>query len=246
MVDLLPSRPHAFRIALFRTPQAHVISQYTECREATWALATTRSWEQCSLPSCLSNDTSPPTRSRFPRSGTWQHDFANWLDAFARNPLHHGFGCYSPWNMQSRAMTCCARSPKCANHNSHLVTAEPEPEASLAIARMQQLEAVGLTEHFRLSICLIVHRMGKPLPASCLCGSNASVLEERKNVRASREDGEHGTLTLAVEKQIDAFTVVDRQFYAAARSRFVRDVRQMERDLGKPLQYVHGHEFRCI
>lgn len=73
------ARP-ALRVALFRKPREHVLSQYVECRyDAGW-----KDWQRLK------------PHTDFPDGGTLRHDFLNWLRHFtsSRAPVRHNdYGC---------------------------------------------------------------------------------------------------------------------------------------------------------
>lgn len=240
-----------FRISAFRRPRDHVFSQYRECREEVWAVKTTRSWEACRhtnrcTPRNLSFAASAAAAAgrssdAFPRAGSLVADYALWTSAIAANPLHDAFGCYSPWNMQSRAMTCCAKA-RCANHNSHLVTSEAEPNATEAIAAMRRLDGIAIAEHLALSLCLILHRLGRSLPASCFCTATSERQAPLRVKRLNAKPTKTGTpdrpsaATLGQRHNVEKLTTTDMQLYDAAVGRFNEDVDAMERELGRKLR----------
>lgn len=224
------TNPTHFRITLLRRPRNHVFSQYLECRSG---------WFVNAKPS--------ETIGTFPRGGTIAADFGSWIHAFATDPHHHGFGCYSPLNMQARAMTCC-RGSRCGNHNVHLVASEPTPNLEEALGAAGELSVVGLTERYRETLCLITYRLGRVVPPSCFCGpprrssdgaASAGAHTKAAVARVPRER-QRTSAKLSVEMMppelaplIDNLTAVDRSLYAAVAARFANDMASMERELGR-------------
>lgn len=300
----LPDTGHLnFRISFFRDPRSHVVSQYLECRRASWALMKrgqqellTSYSEQVAQPaaaalhdvsaarckqycrhdavSCLRPDcracgwckrnTTKPGRERehevvrkrrrigtpaplpFAENVSYAHGFAEWLHLFERDTKHHAFGCYSPLNMQARAMTCCVGrqpdgTPRCANRDTHLVLAEPVPNLHAAIQALSQLDVVGITEHFQLSVCLLTHRLRRVPKPECFCDASGQRHERRVGVREVHENARSTNSTLAANSDtvrellptIDVLTTVDRLLYQRALRRFVADVQRMEQEIGR-------------
>lgn len=209
------TRASHFRISLFRRPRSHVFSQYLECRSG---------WFLKAKPEEIIGD--------FPRNRSVVEDFGAWLGVFLTDARHHAYNCYSPLNMQARALTCC-RGPQCGNHDSHLVTSEPTPRLESASAALRELDVVGLTERYSETLCLITHRLGRVVPSSCFCDDDGQrratpKLKQRSSAHVSVE-----ALPAALLPAIDALTTIDQPLYDAASARFVDDVRSMERDLGR-------------
>jgi len=85
----------------------------------------------------------------FPRSGNVTTDFVEWVDYFLhsdwtpdgvrhlRDDPYNDYGCYNPWNMQTRAMTCSGRSELHHLHNS--ATRVP-PTKDVGLARVDTAE----------------------------------------------------------------------------------------------------------
>lgn len=163
-----------FRIAFFRSPRTHVYSQFLECREV-WAKTRSRHMQHETSDQAQRVDEANRLKADFPRNvdavnGSVAADFGAWLHTFETQPTHHGWGCYNPHNMQARALTCCSAA-KCANHNTHLITSSGEaaPSLTAAIAALDEIDVVGLQEHYALSLCLTIHRLRRIPPSSCFC-----------------------------------------------------------------------------
>ena len=218
-----------FRVSLFRSPRRHVLSQYLECRLGFFKLL-------CATPK-LSPEQREGCRS-FPRHSSVHADFSVWLRGFVDNPLHGGFGCYSPLNMQARGMTCCKT---CDNRNSHFVRSQPNPPVDEAIAAMRQLNVAGITEHYAVTMCLIAYKLGRALRPECFCNqtvgarrhSRASLTLPHEKLRSARPNTHVDVDEGNVSAVIDNVTAVDRTLYTAALARFRSDVREMEASIGR-------------
>jgi len=85
-----PARP---TLTVLRSPRAHALSQYLECRYDDWGAERT-------------------ANTSFPGGGfSREVGFSRWLDHFLVGPEESdgeagAFRCYSPWNMQSRYLAC--------------------------------------------------------------------------------------------------------------------------------------------
>ena len=87
-------RPMAQRLVFLRSPRAHVLSMFKECRYNEWGVDL---WKK--------------NQSQVPHEGTHQHDFEQWLDWYL-HPLNKPWlGCYQPWTYQARAMTSWTSKP---------------------------------------------------------------------------------------------------------------------------------------
>lgn len=262
-------RPHAlFRISVFRRPRAHVVSQFVECR------AEAREKAKFLIHMSAFDRTAAHTlnalKAQFATAingSSAAEAFDAWLSTFAADRLHHAWGCYSPWNMQARAMTCCSRpTDQCANTNTHTVWDEPEPSASAAVAALEHLDVVGLTEAYAATLCLITHRLGRLPRPSCFCdaqvaagsapgsrssrassaGPHVPRLRSAVKFNAKTTLAEQGSARLTVDAvshllpTIDALTAVDRVLYDAAVARFRRDIEAMERRFGRRMLPCYG------
>lgn len=196
-----------FRVTFFRNPRDHVLSQYFECRDDHWGRTVT-------------NGTLFPRTEDNPYVG-----YTLWVEHFARSVASKvdDFGCYNPWNMQARYMTCGCKFI-CAHH---FVPPQPrsQPSALDAITMFKELDVVGITEHYSTSICLIMYKLGK-LPDACFCDSKKQV-NQTHLVHGVSPHSNAGvpSETLGL---VDRMTTVDQQVYLAAMQYFMLEVRKVE------------------
>ena len=114
----------------------------------------------------------------FPRSGNVSTDFVEWVDYFLhsdwspdgvrhiRDDPYNDYGCYNPWNMQTRAMTCSGRSEL---HHLHNRATRLPPTKDVGLARVDSAEFVGIAELYDESWCLLQFQLSRKLPAVCTC-----------------------------------------------------------------------------
>ena len=101
-------RPDHVRLILLRSPRAHMLSMFKECRYNKWGMRVWAKQETEGRPSV-------------PHNGTHLADFKEWIEYYW-HPLQKPFlGCYNPWNYQSRYLVSDAESP----HNVVSVGYEP-------------------------------------------------------------------------------------------------------------------------
>ena len=82
-------QPGKFHLTMVRSPRDHVFSQYMECRTGMGKAI---------------------KHTGFPKWGSVKSDFVTWLQYFVSDApgarAGGQYGCYDPWNMQARALTC--------------------------------------------------------------------------------------------------------------------------------------------
>eukprot|EP00435_Cladocopium_sp_Y103_P068051 s1434_g31.t1 len=200
--NILPSRcplrgtPHGdsqIDVVIFRSPLAHVLSQFVECKYDFWG-------------SMASAGTAFPSRpGRYGGLAEWINHFIELKDApldgalpdteeqgshechaIYQQLLPQPFGkewaqiadyrCYNPWNMQTRYLaTGWSHS---APFNSF------EPNLQTAVGALNRAQIVGLSEFYVESLCLLnLHRHGT-VPETCACGGRgrSSLLNVGRNV----------------------------------------------------------------
>lgn len=208
-ICLNQSDPSRFRVMMFRHPRAHVLSMFTHCAASAFARQAFRSrWSVHS-------------------SGDLQCGFVAWLQCSEarRNSSTPGKkreglcgDCYDPWNMQSRYLSCPTAHPL-------------DPGASTRA--LDGVDAVGLVEHYTLSLCLIQFRLTGAVPKDCFCDEAPMKL---KTAHISHHAANHSIADFtAYFGTIDAMTAVDRAVYSAAKERFLADVREMKTRAGRPV-----------
>ena len=157
----------------------------------------------------------------FPRSGNVSTDFVEWLDYFLhsdwspdgvrliRDDPYNDYGCYNPWNMQTRAMTCSGRSEL---HHLHNVAARVPPTKDVGLARVDSAEFVGIAELYDESWCLLQFQLSRKLPAACTCDvSSPCTLGHSSNdgPRLAECDSQHARKRHAVPPHESASSLGD-------------------------------------
>lgn len=243
---------HVAHMTFLRSPRAHVFSQYLHCK-----------YKHCSGKRCRTNETEPRRPQGFPAGASDTEGFAEWVrffDGGSWTPEKGDIGCYNPYNMQARRLTCtndafvfpnltaCSaterRDPRnactdAANHvfaDAGALEAREPPFEAVADA-LAKHELVGLTELYFESMCIFRYRMFGVLPAGCACaereeGAGSGGHNKSPHGGASRRAG---SLAPDVARRVDALTRVDAKLYAAAAVRFVHELRAVEAETGKPL-----------
>lgn len=196
------NHPHAL---MLRHPTHHVVSQWRMCAESEWGRGQTR-------------------RSRYASTvDRWRKDvhgagLLGWLDWFANQPGQtETFGCYSPENMLTRALTC----PVASSHRYW-----GPLNLTDALRNVESVENLGVMELLEPSLCVWYHRTHGVLPpggeCAAVCGGAS------RSVPRSADDP-------AVLVRIHQLTALDRVLYAAALKRVLRDINDTERVSGTKL-----------
>eukprot|EP00928_Gymnodinium_smaydae_P030266 TRINITY_DN22549_c0_g1_i1.p1 TRINITY_DN22549_c0_g1~~TRINITY_DN22549_c0_g1_i1.p1 ORF type:complete len:301 (-),score=48.43 TRINITY_DN22549_c0_g1_i1:36-938(-) len=169
-----------------------------------------------------------------------------WLEHWSRvgdatpSP-RNAFNCYMPSNLQARALTCTKR--KCSYSTPGLDSSVlNDTDGSFTINETLAREriahdvfAVGLTEFYQESLCLVHAKRERNIPEQCNC-ENARAWRKFKmanqthgGAAPARED----KVTHADVKMIKRLNRIDDRLYQVALERFERDVRSVERQYGK-------------
>lgn len=196
----------------------------------------------------------------FPRSGNISTDFVEWLDYFLhsdwspdgvrhiRDDAYNDYGCYNPWNMQTRAMTCSGRSQL---HHLHNRATRLPPTKDVGLARVDTAEFVGIAELYDESWCLLQFQLSRKLPAVCTCdvGSPCTLGHSTQDgVRLAECDSQHArrrhavpphdkasSLSESTTKKLDTLSVADNELYLAAMTRVLLHLRALETHTGVKL-----------
>lgn len=210
------TNPSAMRVALFRAPYNHVLSLYLGCRDEK------------------------PESKTFPRPKDPYEGFKTWLQHFNESasedllrlsrreikPNQADFGCYNPWNMQARVLTCTSwgnTSHLAPGRTHHAKYEELEPDMTAALNHLKILDVVGITEYYQTSLCLAVYHATGQLQDQCTCdAAGAPAQREYDMAMLSNQLEAH------VERDVpDAFptishmTKADRVVYRAAMVRAI-------------------------
>ena len=204
-------------IIFVRIPESHVFSQFAQCKYSSWA-------------------------KRLPRMVDFlaTHDFADWLDALSASD--DDFGCYNPWNLQTRYLTChSARHvrDKKLDHldghhrgghlDGHHVVHDHHGfgrtgDVAAAISRIASFSFVGVAEHYHASICIFAFWVRGALPHGCDCAHSDAFAAAANGSHPSMVHGvprlSVDTLPAAVRARIAPFVAQDYEVYAAGFRRF--------------------------
>ena len=105
---------------------------------------------------------------------------------------------------------------------------EVHPSLSAAIANMELLEVVGLTELFEESWCLLEYQLRGRLGSGCACDDAAESTPRHAFITHNVSTHSVAALSTRSLAAIDTITDLDRKLYAAAAKRFFRDVARVE------------------
>jgi len=226
-------------VTFLRSPRTHVVSQFFMLKnKGGWCrLIPEESGEPIETPCCShfpkvserealklwlnwynESDWEPRTRTLTPQAKKSKH-FGNYLGS-----------CYTPWNMQSRAMTC-------VHEQMHRACSAKDsvPSIQQAIQKLEEHAFVGLVELFSESMCLFEYRLTGKLPQKCTC-SHKHVLWSGFRKPTRKRIHESGGKPYEHDKNhaatIDRLTRVDTELYRAGVLRFIRDMRRMEVESG--------------
>jgi len=145
-------------------------------------------------------------------------------------------GCYNPFNLQARSLTC--KSTKQFGNHHILPGGSREPPLNSAIAALRKLDLVVVTDLFPESACLMMYKLKGSIPRTCDCktkkfGIGKTIPHERHQIPP--HSPESFPVNEQLWRQVDALTVVDRQLYEVALDRFWDDLRAVEAATGKQL-----------
>eukprot|EP00747_Dinoflagellata_sp_TGD_P209997 gnl/TRDRNA2_/TRDRNA2_83343_c0_seq2.p1 gnl/TRDRNA2_/TRDRNA2_83343_c0~~gnl/TRDRNA2_/TRDRNA2_83343_c0_seq2.p1 ORF type:complete len:170 (+),score=34.75 gnl/TRDRNA2_/TRDRNA2_83343_c0_seq2:52-561(+) len=129
---------------------------------------------------------------------------------FTRAP----FACYIPVNLQSQRLTC--EKP---------LRWPDKVDAQEAIANMHASDFVGLAEQYQVSICVMHSKVNQLLPEYCNCENQKmwNSFPGKKPAFRTEHFKPIDEYPKAVLAQVDKITEQDRQLYAAAWQRLVRE-----------------------
>ena len=204
-------RNDAPTILFVRIPETHVLSQFAQCKHSSWA-------------------------RRLPRMVDFlaTHDFPDWLDALYTSD--DDFGCYNPWNLQTRYLTCHAtryvRDKKYDRLDGHHVVEDGRHHAGFgrtgdvaaATRRIASFSFVGVSEHYHASLCVFAFWVRGALPHGCDCAHSDAFAAAATGSHPSMVHGvprlSVDTLPAAVRARIAPFVAQDYEVYAAGFRRF--------------------------
>ena len=212
-------------VVLLRDPMEHVYSQFLECKYDKWGKRVTRG-------------------TKFP--GRWSMNdpkkgFGDWLAHFVHAPDHATgalmmFKCYNPWNMQARYLTQTNRwSHGIVKHDDAL------PSLKIAVANLEKVGIVGLTEHYDASLCLLLFRSldaANVLPRSkCSCVAFLERRSKKLGTYITHRVPVHSVTSLDADTlaMISTLVQVDMRLYEHARRLFYNEVDRVRNATGVDL-----------
>jgi len=213
---------------MFRSPRAHVFSQFLECKYDWWGKIVTNNTE-------------------FPRDGDDVLGFSQWIQHFQVGPddesarcvcdVSHwktcdcmraaDYNCYNPHNMQTRALTCTGESSIHSHHvfqDTGLV-----PSQHNALSELGKLQWTGILELYDESLCLFFYQSTGELREHCKCGVESA---ETHHIAHSVPPHSVDDLSSETIELVDAVTTADRPVYKAAVLQFLRELRKVEKAEG--------------
>jgi len=193
-------------MTILRSPRAHVLSEYFQCREG----------------------------AEEDRSFTLPERFDDWVLEWARSQeqgempekdwVYHDdpYTCSRPTNMQAHRFTC--QDP---------MFFAPAIDVSQAVDNMMKTEHVGILEAYQESVCLFHAKLTGALPPYCDC-TNETAWSSFRSTDEKHGVQHHslGDYSEAVMADIDSFTTVDRALYRAGVQRFLEELGEAEQKFG--------------
>jgi hypothetical protein len=241
-------------VAMLRNPTSHVLSQFLECKYDGWGRLVTRNTAFPRGHPQNATDGFSQWLSHFALQAEPQGRPRGAIEPGASGALSAGvgavgagiasagaagaaiaanrstacsdmFGCYSPWNMQTRYFTdtdACL----CEPHNACPLQFVPDLES--AKRNIERISVLGLVENYTLSLCLLEFDARGIVPGACTDPARFGSRLRRETHRA------HGVpphsiamLSPSDRELISRLVRADEELYALARARFERDVRAM-------------------
>mmetsp|Transcript_22097 Transcript_22097/g.62766 ORF Transcript_22097/g.62766 Transcript_22097/m.62766 type:complete len:334 (+) Transcript_22097:99-1100(+) len=208
-------------MTLLRRPRDHVLSQYMHCRTVPLRPdklkdlmpptfeAWLRNWTKLRELGQASGDFTPRLRR-------WDKDLVPAADT--RLP----FKCYPPIDPQTHRLTCQRpyKFPEQMN-------------ASRAIQNLKEMSMVGIVEAYPTSLCLLMAKVLRYMPATCDCSrQNATLANLTSHQKHGVAPHSVGSYSEEVLRLVDELTREDTKLYKAGVERFLQDVRAAEAQHG--------------
>ena len=223
-------------VVFLRAPRTHLVSMHAKCNAA------------------FISQRAPPEKVALKRG------VMAWVTEYEKHVLNstERWGCYSPYNMQTRAFLCDSsrdvklplkalaprayiywQSSHALWHSSTMEDKRRDASGSdivRAIDTMRALDVVGVTEYYLTSLCLVLDRVkrygSRTLPPWCDCRqTNATAMQGAPSVHKGVNAKGHVTNsahTAEQEATLSQVLFADEQLYAAGLVRFREDVRRVE------------------
>jgi hypothetical protein len=234
-------------VTMVRSPRSHAISMYMHCQFSAEQKTNFKIKEQ--------------NRNIFPLKGEDMkkedviRGFDNWLDYMLNmddtkfiNTID-SFDCYTPWNLQSRMMTCNIKSKHHhgaqiirkgyyneqfqKDNNIHIPKIEPDWDDVKDIILSNKMAFIGLTEHYKESVCIIHYIHSKTMPSHCDCTTQ----QQQQTKLQNRTHGvphllDVSDLSLSTLRKIDEITKVDVMTYQLSQKIFNETLQLVESESG--------------
>ena len=214
----------AFNFVLLRSPRAHVLSQFLECKYDAWGREVTSHLPQ--FP--------------FPRAQEDAAGFSIWVEHFWNATQHpagllpHDFNCYSPLAFQTRQLGSDCVRPHHVHRRFpvHLRSVQAQLAAQLpkALARLEQYSFVGVTDLYAASWCLLLNRLREDMPAFCFDAAAKVTLTHEVHSVPRHKESDFSDATWA---RAEALAGNDARLFAAAFRRFAAELRRYQRGAGE-------------
>lgn len=210
----------AFNFVFLRSPRAHVLSQFLECKYDAWGREVTSHLPQFPFP-----------------GGDDAAGFAQWVAHFYNatfvapdGRLAHDFNCYSPHSFQTRQLgSACVRPHHVARRfPAHLKLLDGrgagpgQATLGVALSRLPRYAFVGVTDLYPLSWCLLLHRLRERLPDWCFADSGGAAPNLTHAVHSvpRHKPSDFDDRTWA---SVDALSPDDQALFAAGLQRLLGD-----------------------
>jgi len=205
------------QVTMVRHPRDHVLSMYQFCKQGTEPGFTAH------LERRILMGMAP---RRLPDT------FSQWVDEWHESPRWGDYNiyedeemCYCPYNMQASRLSCLEHKDE--------VPCYPTVDMDMALANLNALTMLGVTEAYHESICLFHGHLLGSLPEHCNCQSPAwDSYHETKDTHGEKAyDGIESRPSEVLQK-VDDMTQYDQVLYKAAVKRFFNDIQDMEHRFG--------------
>ena len=224
----LSEMPADHYLTMLRSPRAHVVSQF-------FYLKNSGGWchldpKQEGFSHCCEN---------FPPKSDVEMLF-NWIEYYADPGWSPSKGdylgsCYTPHNMQARALTCSPQACFRGGSLRALTWEGARPSVVAAIKAASDLDWVGIEELYDESMCLFEYRLMGKLPPGCACGNNQKwqpSVGPKQLHQSGGKEYEVNIGDIAHQNMLDNMTRVDAEVYRVSFVRLVRELRAVENETG--------------
>lgn len=234
----LPPHHHAgCTVVFFRSPRAHVMSQFVQCIDPhVYPPNKTLIKEGLEFP--LPENIRSDLRSGFP---LWLDHFASpsgqsvcpdkdsGLPAHAHCRTGVDFNCYNPNNMQTRHLVCTREEL----WGAHYIGPEGAvPDVAQALTNLESVDFLGITELYTASVCVMKTKLTGMIADGCGCEAESTVLNLHHDDHHDARHANPGIATFAADEnvlqKIDTITQADQTIYETALERFVTELREIE------------------